>query len=125
MTSRGVSCIADKFPPGTQEIRLGFNECGSIGAQALTKRCSSDDINFSDLKLIHLDGNMFPDNNVQLLQETFGDLLPEMEDNDDEDDVDADLEDESDDDDEEEVTNDAVAELAEKVKGLDMQHSIC
>lgn len=125
LTSRGVSYIADKLPPGIQEIRLGFNECGSIGAQALIKRYSSDNINFSDLKLIHLDGNMFPDNNVQLLQETFGDLLPEMEDNDDEDDIDADLEDESDDDDEEEVTNDAVAELAEKVKGLDMQHSIC
>ena len=68
---------------------------------------------------------MFPDDTVQLSQETFGDLLPEMEDNNDEDDIDADLEDESDDDDEEEVANDAVTELTEKLKGLDMQPSIC
>ena len=62
---------------------------------------------------------MFPDKTVQLSQETFGDLLPEIEDDNDEDDIDADLEDESDDDDEEEATNDAVAELAENFKGLD------
>ena len=68
---------------------------------------------------------MFPDKTVQFSQETFGDLLPEIEDGIDEDDIDTDLEDESDDDDEEEVTNHAVAELAEKLKGLDMPHSIC
>ena len=37
LTSRGALHIADKLPPGMPEIRLGFNDCGSIGAQALTK----------------------------------------------------------------------------------------
>ena len=121
LTSRGASHIADKLPPGMEEIRLGLNECGSVGAQALTKRHGSDNVNFSDLKRIHLDGNMLPDETLQLLQEIFSDFLLEMEDNNDEDDVDTDLEDESDDNDEEMVTNDAVAELAENFKGLDMQ----
>ena len=74
-----------------------------------------------NLKRVDLDRSAFPHETLQSLQEAFGDLLLEMEDDNDEDDVDADLEDGSDNDDEEEVTNDDIAELAEKLKGLGVQ----
>jgi len=125
ITSRGVSYIAASLPPCIQEIKLGFNECGSIGAQALIKRYTSDNVDLSHLKLIHLDGNMFSEDDVQLLQEVFGDLLPEMEDNIDDEDIDADLEDDSDDEEDDNGGDDHVAELTAACKGLNMQHSIC
>lgn len=106
MTSKGVSYIAAALGKNIQEVRFGFNECGSIGAQALITAYGEGGQGWPALKSIALDGNMFPETDVEQLQECFGNKLQEMEDNDDEDDVDDNLSEdseESEDEDEDEV----------------------
>lgn len=100
MTSKGVAYIAGSFGPKLEEIRLGFNECGSIGAMALVTACGENGEGLPALNSIALDGNMFPESDVGQLEDAFGDKLEQMEDNDDEGDADDDLS-ESDDDEEE------------------------
>jgi len=90
MTSRGIQHIAPLLPPSLQELRLGFNECGPLGAKALIQVSKSLSQN---LHTLHLDGNSFPSQTLQNLMDTFGDKLIEMEDNEDENNFDDDLSD--------------------------------
>ena len=106
LTSKGVAYIAGALGPHYEEIRLGFNECGSIGAQALITSCGENGEGIPELKSISLDGNMFPESDVKQLITCFGDKLDEMEDNDDEDDVDEELSEDSVESDDEEETVD-------------------
>jgi len=89
MTSRGIKLIAGALSPYLTEVRLGCNECGSIGAKALVAAVDR----LAALSVIHLDGNMFPCSDVASLESAFGDKLPEMEDNDEDEDADAELSD--------------------------------
>lgn len=86
-----------------EEIRLGHNECGSIGAQALIRAYGSGGVGMPNLRSIHLDGNMFPTDDVRALEAAFGDKLEVMEENDDEGDVDDALSDEDADEDDDDV----------------------
>jgi len=102
MTSKGVVSIASALGGVLEELRLGFNECGSMGANALVTANGEDGDGMPSLQKIFLDGNMFPEKDVAQLTESFGDKLEEMEDNDDEGDADDELS-ESEDDEEDEV----------------------
>jgi len=97
MTSRGIQYLAPLLPPSLQELKLGFNECGTLGAQALIQHISITQ-QYTNLHTLHLDGNSFLPEIVQKLQDAFGDKLVEMEDNDDENDFDDDLSDTEEDD---------------------------
>ena len=66
---------------------MGFNEIGSVGATAIIRGCKK----LKKLRMVHLDGNMLPTEDVLALQEAFGEKLVEMEDNISDDDVDFDL----------------------------------
>lgn len=102
MTSKGVTYIAGALGGALEELRLGFNECGSMGANALVTANGEDGEGLPSLKKIFLDGNMFPEEDVEQLTESFGDKLEEMEDNDDEGDADDELS-ESEDEEEDDV----------------------
>jgi len=97
MTSRGVSAIAKGLGVCSliKEVKLGMNECGNIGGQAL---CDVAD-KLSALSKIELDNNMFSEKMVENLTSAFDEALIEMEDNADEEDPDEDLEDDDDDED--------------------------
>jgi len=102
MTSKGVAYIASALGSGgaIEEVKLGSNECGSIGATALVTAYGDGGDGMPNLKKIYLDENMFPEQDVNTLTEAFGDKLEEMEDNDDEGDADEDLSDDSEDEEE-------------------------
>ena len=84
MGSIGISNLVKEIPSTIEDLRLGWNECGKIGAQALVLASKR----MVHLKQIHLDGNMFPEDEVNSLEEAFGDRLLEMEENEEEEDVD-------------------------------------
>ena len=108
LTSKGVAIIAKVLPKcsSLREIKLGMNECGNIGADALSKIASE----LKSLEKIELDNNMFSGEMLKNLEDTYGDLLVEMEDNDDEEDPDEDLTD----DEESEDDVDALADSLQK-----------
>jgi len=110
MTSRGIAAVANALGQNISVIKLGSNECGSIGAKALVSAASR----LKSLKEINLDGNMFPVNDVEELAVAFGDRLLEMEDNDDEEDVDENLESDDDNDNDDDDDTD-VADLGERL----------
>lgn len=108
-----------------EEVCLGTNECGAIGGKAILKAYGPGGQNMPNLKKISLDGNMFPAELVQSLEEAFGDKLPPMEDNDDEEDADEDIDEDEEDEDQREDQNDFnprmsvdVHELAKSIAGV-------
>ena len=110
MTSRGFQKLAKSLPSTLQEIKLGCNECGNIGAKALMSIHNS----LNQLHTLHIDGNFFSTYIVQDLERTFGDKLIPFEDNDEDADVDDELstesESDSDDQKEEEITDNRISD---------------
>ena len=108
MTSKGVSKIAKGLMSCSllTVIKMGMNECGNIGANAICEVASL----MKSLEKIELDNNMFSEVMVEKLQSTYGDILVEMEDNDNEEDPDEDLHDDDDD------SVDALADVLGKTK---------
>lgn len=131
MTSKGVSYIAAALGGHIEEIRLGSNECGGVAASAIITAYGENGTGMPNLKSIHLDNNMFPEDIVKELMECFGDKLTEMEDNIDDEDVDDnlsedeeedDIDDDSDDEDERELisTRQSIDELAKALEGANI-----
>ena len=89
ISSRGVVSIARSFTScsSLREVKLGMNECGNIGGNSLCAVAGK----MKSLTKIELDNNMFSEDVVEKLRESYGNLLVDMEDNDDEEDPDADL----------------------------------
>jgi len=131
LTSKGVAYIAGALGQNLEDIRLGFNECSSIGAVALMTAYGNNGEGMPSLKTISLDGNAFLPSDVDQLSKTFGDILENMEDNDedggedhdlseDSEDSDDDNEDEDDDDEREfqgralKIKQDSVDELTKR-----------
>lgn len=127
MTSRGIQQLAPLLPTSLQELKLGFNECGTLGAQALIQHISITQ-QHTKLHTLHLDGNSFLPHIVEKLQDVFGDKLLEMEENDDENDFDDDL---SDTDEDDGIDNDVnqkdakVDHLVEAIAGVKIESQLC
>ena len=118
LSSGGIVALVDsglKACSALQEIKINSSEVGDRGGNALALAAGA----WSELKRVELDGNMFTTEISEKLVEAFGEMLPEMEDND-EDGADGDSDDEEiddDDDDEEEE----VAEEEENGKERDKE----
>ena len=107
MGSVGIRNLVNELPSTIEDLSLGWNECGKIGAQALVLASKR----MMHLKQIHLDGNMFPEDEVNSLEEAFGKRLLEMEENDEDEDIDELLEKTSDDRAKKDVKVDDIKEL--------------
>jgi len=87
LTSFGVRQIMKAMPESVEELFLGFNEVGSVGAAAIIRAKKV----LKNLRILEVDGNMFSTEDVLALHEAFGDRLLKMEDNVSDDDADFDL----------------------------------
>eukprot|EP00557_Chaetoceros_sp_GSL56_P002364 CAMPEP_0176487738 /NCGR_PEP_ID=MMETSP0200_2-20121128/6305_1 /TAXON_ID=947934 /ORGANISM="Chaetoceros sp., Strain GSL56" /LENGTH=519 /DNA_ID=CAMNT_0017884613 /DNA_START=94 /DNA_END=1653 /DNA_ORIENTATION=- len=91
LTSRGVKRIVDVLDSVTLEnVVFNITSIGKIGADAIV--AMKDRV--PNIKVLEMDENRIPLVCVEKLQEVYGDVLMEMEDNDEEEDADDDLEEE-------------------------------
>jgi len=87
LTSIGVKQLVKSLPESIEELYLGCNQCGSIGATAVVRAHKV----LKRLRVLSLDENMFSTDDILALQEAYGDKMMEMEDNISDDDADFDL----------------------------------
>ncbi len=85
-SSTGIKQIVGSLPACLEELYLDSTECGSLGASALVRAQKK----WSCLKILSLDGNKFQVDDVLALQEAYGDVLSQMDDNASDDDTDFD-----------------------------------
>lgn len=122
LTSRGVKRIVDSIGPDydIQTLLFNFCECGVIGGEAILEMASRLN-GENNIQRLELNGNAYSETLVEKLEETFGDSLVEMEDNDEEEDPDADLEEESEsEEDNEEDKDEDIDALAEELGQIGM-----
>ena len=86
-SSIGVKQIVQSLPACLEELYLDYTECGSLGVAALVRVRKK----FSCLRILGMDGNRIPIDDVLSLQEAFGDVLVQLGDNVSDDDTDFDL----------------------------------
>jgi cyclophilin family peptidyl-prolyl cis-trans isomerase len=86
-SSIGVKQIVQTLPACLEELYLDYTECGSLGVAALVRVRKK----FSCLRILGMDGNRIPIDDVLSLQEAFGDVLVQLGDNVSDDDTDFDL----------------------------------
>ena len=95
--------------PSLEELRLGTNECGRIGAGAVVEAVESGAL--PALRTVALDDNMFPPETVEALEGALGARLVDMEDNLDDEDADEDLSDDEEDEEDEDEGGDGDADV--------------
>jgi len=79
LTSIGIRNImrAIKETNSLKELSFGSNECGSIGVKAII----SAKRKLGSLTSLHVDGNSFTAEDISSLEEAYGDVLEDLEDN--------------------------------------------
>jgi len=87
LTSIGVRGIAKALNASLLELHLGSNACGTVGVEAIVQARKV----LTNLCILSLDENMFATDDVVALQEAYGEILVEFEDNISDDDADFNL----------------------------------
>ena len=77
LLSIGVKQLVKALPTSIEELYLGSVGCGTVGASTLVNARKQ----FSNLKILNVSGNNFSPDDILALQETYGDVLVNMEGN--------------------------------------------
>jgi Ran GTPase-activating protein (RanGAP) involved in mRNA processing and transport len=75
--SAGVINIVQSLRSSLEELHLGFNDCGNQGARAIVEARKT----LHGIRVLDLDGNKFSTDCMCNLQEAYGDVLANFEDN--------------------------------------------
>jgi cyclophilin family peptidyl-prolyl cis-trans isomerase/Ran GTPase-activating protein (RanGAP) involved in mRNA processing and transport len=75
--SAGVIHIVQSLRSSLEELHLGFNDCGNQGARAIVEARKT----LHGIRVLDLDGNKFSTDCMCNLQEAYGDVLANFEDN--------------------------------------------